>query len=172
MSVLPPRRLLRVVAAAALLAVAGCGEDGGPSPQPAVAPLPTFAPTGQVTCSEEAYTATPPESGWAHPSQNFYEPGQKPMPSGGDLQHLLASDSAVVVRYRTDAPAERREALRTFATTLPAIVVVPGETDGDVAVEAFTSNRRLVCDGVDAAQLTTFADRRGTIDTVPHDGSG
>lgn len=172
MSALPPRRLLRVVAAAALLALAGCGEDTPSLPRPAAAPLPTFAPTGQVTCSEEAYTATPPESGWTHPSQNFYEPGQAQLPSGGDLQHLMASDSAVVVRYREDAPAERREALRTFATTLPAIVVVPGETEGDVAIEAFTSNRRLVCDGVDAAQLTTFADRRGTIDAVPHDGTG
>ena len=94
------------------------------------------------------------------------------MPAGGDLQHLLASDSAVVVRYRTDAPAERREALRTFATTLPAIVVVPGDTADGVAVEAFTSNRRLICDGVDAAQLTAFADRRGTIDTAPHDETG
>ena len=94
------------------------------------------------------------------------------MPSEADLQHLLASDSAVVVRYRSDAPAERREALRTFASSLPAIVVLPGATRDDVAVEAFTSNRRLLCDGVDAAQLTTFADRRGAISSTPHDGLG
>jgi len=171
-----PRRLILVVAATALLALVGCGDDGGSSPQPPAAaaePLPTFAPTGQVSCSEEAYTASPPENGgWTHPSQSFYEPGQKPMPTEADLQHLLAADSAVVVRYRSDAPAERREALRAFASSLAAIVVLPGATRDDVAVEAFTSNRRLLCDGVDAPQLTTFADRRGTISSTPHDGLG
>jgi hypothetical protein len=163
-----------VAAATALLALAGCGDDSVSSPQPSAAapPLPTFAPSGQVACSEEAYTAAPSDAGWTHPSQNFYEPGADPMPTEGDLQHLMASDSAVIVRYRTDAPPERREALRTFASSLSAIVVLPGKTRDDVAVEAFTSNRRLICDGVDAAQLTTFADRRGAVQSVPHDGSG
>ncbi len=175
MNLRSPRRLTLVVAATALLALVGCGDDGGSSPQPpaaSAAPLPTFAPTGQVTCSEEAYTATPKDSGWTHPSQNFYEPGQKPMPSEVDLQHLLAADSAVIVRYRADAPAERREALRTFASSLAAVVVLPGATRDDVAVEAFTSNRRLLCDGVDAPQLTTFADRRGAISSTPHNDLG
>ncbi len=168
-----PRRLLGVGAAAALLALASCGDDSESSPQPAAAPpLPTFAPTGQVGCSEEAYAAKPPGSGWAHPSQNFYAPGDEPMPTEGDLQHLLAADSAVVVRYRPDAPSERRKALRTFAATLPAIVVLPGKTRDGVALEAFTSNRRLICDGVDAAQLTAFADRRGALQSAPHDGMG
>lgn len=175
MSLRSPRRLIPVAAAAALLALTGCGDDSGSSPPPAAAsavPLPTFAPTGMVACSEEAYTATPPSTGWTHPSQNFYEPGEDPMPSEGDLQHLLASDSAVIVRYREDAPPERREALRTFASSLAAIVVLPGATRDDVAIEAFTSNRRLLCDGVDAAQLTTFADRRGLVQSEPHDSLG
>jgi hypothetical protein len=156
-----------------LLALAGCGDDGGSSPQPpAAAPLPTFAPAGKVACSEEAYTASPPEGGWTHPSQNFYEPGADPMPTEKDLQHLMAADSAVIVRYRTDAPPDQREALRGWAGTLAAIVALPGKTSGDVAVEAFTSNRRLVCDGVDPAQLRTFADRRGAVQSVPHDAEG
>ena len=172
MSSRAPRRL-QVAAAAVLLALASCGDDSKSSPRPAAAPpLPTFAPTGQVACSEEAYTAAPPSSGWTHPSQSFYEPGQKPMPQEGDLQHLLAADSAMIVRYRPDAPRERREALRTFATTQAAIVVVPGKTRDGVALEAFTSNRRLICDGVDAEQLTAFATSRGAVQSAPHDGLG
>jgi hypothetical protein len=168
-----PRRHLIVAAAAALLALAGCGDDGGSSPRPpAAAPLPAFAPAGKVTCSEEAYTASAPDGGWTHPSQNFYAPGDKPMPSETDLQHLMSADSAVIVRYRADAPADAREALRGWAGTLAAIVALPGKTTGDVAVEGFTSNRRLVCDGVDAAQLKAFADRRGAVQSVPHDTEG
>jgi hypothetical protein len=168
-----PRRHIAVAAAAALLALAGCGDDGGSSPQPpAAAPLPAFAPAGKAACSEEAYTASAADGGWTHPSQNFYAPGDDPMPSENDLQHLLVADAAVIVRYRPDAPAEAREALRGWAGTKAAIVTLPGKTAGDVAVEAFTSNRRLVCDGVDAAQLTTFADRRGAVQSVPHDEEG
>jgi len=171
----PPRRsILVAAAAAAVLLLAGCGDEStSPSQSPApAAPLPTFAPTGQVTCSEEAYQAKPPAAGWTHPSQNYYAPGQADMPTAADLEHLLAADSAVVVRYRPDAPRERREALKAFAASGTAIVVLPARTRDDAAVEAFTVNRRLLCDGVDAAQLTVFAQRRGSLDTAPHDETG
>ena len=170
------RLLFAAAAAAALLAMAGCGDGRGPSPQPsAVAteapPLPTFAPTGSVVCSEEAHDPASADGAWTHPSQNFYGPDEK-LPTEADLQHLIASDSAVIVRYRSDATPENLETLREFAGKPAAIVVLPGETRDNVAVEAFTSNRRLLCDGVDPEQLTAFADRRGLVSSSPHDDMG
>jgi len=153
----------------AVLVLTGCGD--GSAPRPAATPAPTFAPIGRVTCSENAYAARAPESGWTHPRQTYYTPGQQ-APSEADLQHLLVEDAAVVVRYRAEAPRVRREALRDWAATQRSVVAVPAESGEAPQVEAFTSNRHLTCDGVDDGQLTVFAERRGSAAAEPHDDTG
>jgi hypothetical protein len=161
----PPRRSLLV--AAAVAAVVGCGGDE--TPAPAAPPAPTFA--ASPTCSEEAYVARDSGGAWTHPQQNFYAPGE-PAPAESDLAHLLVGDGAAIVRYLPEAPEAAREALREWAATLSSVVVVPARAADAVQVEALTSNRRLICDGVDPAQLTAFADRRGSLGAEPHGDTG
>ncbi len=108
---------------------------------------------------------------WTHPQQNFYAPGDD-APSESDLAHLLVNDAAAVVRYRPEAPGAAREALREWAGTLSSVVVLPARAPEAGQVEAYTSNRHLLCDGVDTAQLTSFADRRGTLQADPHGDAG
>ncbi len=115
--------------------------------------------------------ARDPGGAWTHPQQNFYAPGQ-PAPSDGDLAHLLVNDAAVVVRYRPEASGAAREALREWAGKLSSVVVVPALSSDAVQVEAYTSNRRLICDGIDATQLTAFADRRGSLQIETHNDTG
>ena len=153
----------------ALLVLAGCGDAS--APRPAATPAPTFAPIGRVTCSEKAYAARPPGSGWTHPTQSYYAPGQQ-TPSDADLQHLLVKDAAVVVRYRADAPRVRREALRDWAAAERSAVAVPAGSREAPQVEAFTSNRHLTCDGVDDGQLGVFAGGRGSVAPEPHEDTG
>jgi hypothetical protein len=162
-----PLRLSFAAAAAVIFTLAGCGSE----PQPVAAPVPTFAPAAHVTCNEEAYTAHPPATGWQHPQQNFYAPGEQ-APTEKDLQHLLSMDAAMVVRYRPDAPKAARKALQDWAPLRAAIVVQPARAANAYQVEAFTVNRHLICDGVDPKQLSTFADSRGSLQVVPHGDSG
>ena len=164
MSQSPPRRSLLV--AAAVAAVWGCGGDR--TPAPVAAPAPTFA--AAATCSEEAYEARDPGGAWTHPQQSFYAPGEQ-APSETDIAHLVVRDAAAVVRYRPEAPRAAREALRAWAVTRPAVVVVPARGADAPQVEAFTGNRRLVCDGVDPEQLSAFAGRRGPLRAEPHDNT-
>jgi hypothetical protein len=165
----PPRRSSPIAAAvAALLALGGCGGAEAP-PQP---PAAAFAAAAKVQCSEQAYSvAADPASSWAHPQQNYYAPGA-PAPSESDLQHLLVNDAAVVVRYHPRAPVAARAALRDWAKKLSSVVVLSGRSADAAAVEAFTGNRHLICDGADPAQLTVFADRRGSLEIAPHPGTG
>jgi hypothetical protein len=156
------------VVAGAVLMLTGCGDALPPQPVPS--PAPTFAPIGRVTCSESDYAARAPETGWKHPQQSYYAPGQ-PAPSEADLQHLLINDAAVVVRYRADAPRVRREALRDWAAVQTPAVALPAGSPTAPQVEAFTSERHLTCDGVDDGQLTVFAERRGAA-APPHDDTG
>ena len=76
------------------------------------------------------------------------------------------------MRYRAEAPRVRREALRDWAAAQTSAVAVPAASREAPQVEAFTSNRRLTCDGVDDGQLTLFAGRRGSVATEPHDDTG
>jgi hypothetical protein len=155
-------------AAATVLAAAGCGE----TPQPARPPAPTFAPLGSVTCSEQAYAAKAPRQGWVHPQQNYYAPGQQPMPSDIDLQHLLIQDDSVIVRYARGAAEADRAALRDWAATQTSVVVAPATAPDPAPVEAFRVDRQLTCDGADPQQLSDFAGGRGAIEPQFHDESG
>jgi hypothetical protein len=159
-------------AVAALLSGLATALTGCATPPDSVRPkaTPTFAPAGKVTCDETAFEPRTPGA-WTHPQQNFYAPGE-PAPTESDLNHLMRMDNAAVVRYRPDASSDAREELRAWAPTQTALVVVPSRRRGAPQVEAFSSNRHLICDGVDADQLTVFASRRGNTQIVPHDDSG
>ena len=125
-----------------------------------------------VTCTERAYTAEAPRSGWVHPQQNYYAPEQQPAPAEADLQHLLVMDDSAIVRYGRGASPDDRAALRDWAATQVSVVVAPAGARDSAQVEAFTFDRHLSCDGVDTQQLSDFASRRGAIQPELHDDSG
>ena len=62
--------------------------------------------------------------------------------------------------YRKDTPPAALDALRRWAATgIGAVVAPTSATRSMVALEAYTFDRRLTCEGVDLDQLTTFTDR-------------
>lgn len=163
-----PGRAAAAFSSLAVAALTGCSSPADPPP---AAPTPTFAAAGTVFCNEEAFQLQA-AGAWAHPQQNFYAPGDPDPPSESDLTHLIAMDSAAVVRYRPDAASADLSALRKWAASAASLVVVPSASRDAAQVEAFTSNRHLICDGVDPAQLTAFADKRGSLNVAPHGDTG
>ncbi|MGH2944774.1 MAG: DUF3105 domain-containing protein [Solirubrobacteraceae bacterium] len=138
-----------------------------PVPQNDPAPLRTTvresSPVGRfekATCRERPHSVDSPTR-WFHPRESFYPP-DAPAPTKADLDHLVTSDDAVVVKYRPDAPPAAQEALRAWATAGIGVVVAPSRADDPPPLEAVTASRRLTCDGVDLDQLTTFTDRHFT----------
>jgi hypothetical protein len=143
------------------------------APGPLVTKIRTHSPVGRfeaARCSVRSHTLETPAT-WFHPTDNFYLPGPD-APSRADLDHLATEDGAVVVRYRPDLPPGPRRALQRWASKGIGVVVAPG---GSLPLDAYTSNRRLRCDGVDLDRLTTFTDRHFSkpIEHTPHgDSSG
>jgi hypothetical protein len=141
------------------------------SPAPLVKKIRRHSPVGQfeqATCRERPNAVENPTR-WFHPTDNFYTPG-KDAPSRVDLDHLANNDGAVIVTYRDEASPTAREALQRWAATSIGVVVAPAIIRGSVQLEAYTSERRLTCDGVDLDQLTTFTDRHFSkaIPYTPH----
>jgi hypothetical protein len=164
------------------IALSGCGDDPPPRSQSSAAtatPTATVPPEPQrpegrfekATCDERAYEATNPQTGWVHPSQNFYFPGED-TPSAKDIQHVLIKDNAVLVEYDPEIPDDAREALRGWSAYGTAVVTVPATAADPPRLRASTANRQLTCDGIDLEQLQAFADRRGTGTSAPHGESG
>ena len=126
-------------------------------PGPLVTKIRGHSPVGRfeaARCRIRSHTVASPAT-WFHPADNFYLPGRD-APSRTDLDHLATEDGAVVVRYRPDLPPAGRNTLKRWAAKGIGVVVAPG---GSWPLEAYTSDRRLTCDGVDLDRLTTFTDR-------------
>ena len=181
-----------MVAAAVLLGIAAVtltGDDDGdgdredPSgvveppataikPGPLVTEVRERSPVGRfevAECRRRAHSVSPPET-WFHPPDSFYPPGGG-APSRADLDHLAARDFAVVVTYRPDAPRAARDALERWASEGIGVIVAPSDAQSPPPLEAYTFDRRLVCDGVDLDQLTEFTDRHFSrpLDYEPHE---
>jgi hypothetical protein len=144
------------------------------APPPLVTKIRRHSPVGrfeQATCRERPSSVENPTR-WFHPTDNFYPPG-KNAPTRTDLDHLANNDGAVVVTYREDAPAAAREALQRWAATGIGVVVAPASSTRPQPLEAYTSDRRLECDGIDLDQLTRFTDRHFSkpIPYTPHGNS-
>jgi hypothetical protein len=140
-------------------------------PRPLVTEIRTRSPVGQfedAACRERPYAVDDPTR-WFHPTDNFYPPGEE-APTRADLAHLANHDGAVAVTYRPDAPGAAREALRRWAAEGIGVVVAPSRASDPPALEAFTSDRRLTCDGIDLNRLTTFTDRHFSrpLEVEPH----
>jgi Protein of unknown function (DUF3105) len=130
------------------------------APAPLVTEVRQNSPVGRfenATCRERTYSVENPTR-WFHPTDNFYPPGTD-APTRADLDHLANKDGAVVVTYRQHASNAARDALRRWAATGIGVVVAPASSKHAPPLEAYTSDRRLTCDGVDLDQLTTFTDR-------------
>jgi Protein of unknown function (DUF3105) len=146
------------------------------SPPPLVTTIRRHSPVGRferATCRERAHSVENPTR-WFHPTENFYAPGQE-APTRADLDHLASNDGAVIVTYRNDASRAARDALERWAATGIGVVVAPAGSIASRPLEAYTSDRRLTCDGVDLDQLTAFTDRHFSkpIPYTPHgEGSG
>jgi hypothetical protein len=141
------------------------------APVPLVTNVREQSPVGRyerATCRQGPYSVEDPTR-WFHPTDNFYPPS-KDVPSRADLDHLANNDGAVVVTYRRDAPRAAQHALERWAATGIGVVVAPAASKRSAPLEAYTSDRRLMCDGVDLDQLTTFTDRHFTkpIPYTPH----
>ena len=140
-------------------------------PPPLVTKIRRHSPVGrfeEATCSERPYSVADPTR-WFHPTENFYPPGRE-VPTRADLDHLANNDGAVVVTYREDASPRR--GTRCSAGRPPASAWwSPRRTASrSHQLEAYTSDRRLRCDGVDLDQLTSFTDRHFSkpIPYTPH----
>jgi Protein of unknown function (DUF3105) len=134
--------------------------EGQRPPPPLVTTIRRHSPVGrfeQATCREQPHSVENPTR-WFHPTDNFYPPGED-APTRADLDHLANNDGAVVVTYRADASAAALEALQRWAATGIGVVVAPAHSIHPTPLEAYTSDRRLRCDGIDLDQLTTFTDR-------------
>ena len=141
------------------------------APPPLVTEIRRRSPVGrfeEATCRVGPHSVDNPTR-WFHPTDNFYLPGAG-APTRADLDHLAHEDGAVVVTYPEDAPAAAREALQRWAATGIGVVVAPAAPGRTTALEAYTSDRRLECDGVDLDRLTTFTDRHFSkpIPFTPH----
>ncbi len=176
--------LTALSAALIAVAVSTSGEDGSaPAPEPPrqpareATPLPlvdkirTRSPVGRferARCRTEPHSVERPES-WFHPLRNFYPPDADDLPTRTDLDHLAIQDGAVIVTYRPSARRSARAALRRWAATGTGVLVAPAR--GSSPLEAYTSERRLTCDGVDLDRLTEFTDRHFSkpIRLDPHD---
>ena len=173
------------IAAAALIGDDDDGSgDGGDAtgwvqrPAEAIAPGPVVtevrerSPVGRfeaASCRRQAHSVDDPET-WFHPTESFYAPGAD-APARADLDHLASRDFAVIVTYRPAAPAAVRDALERWAAEGIGVVVAPSAAAAPPALEAYTFNRRLTCDGVDLDQLTEFTDRHFSrpLDYEPHE---
>jgi hypothetical protein len=158
---------LLVVAAVAITRDDDSGLERKPVPAGEPGPLRStvreHSPVGRferARCRERAHSPGDPDS-WFHPLQNFYPP-DAPAPSQADLDHLMTNDDAVVVTYRRDASTAALDALKAWAAAGIGVVVAPSRARDARPLEAFTATRRLVCDGVDLDQLTSFTDRHFT----------
>jgi hypothetical protein len=162
------RRALVVLA----LVAAGCGGGDADEPGPATttatptAATATVAAPEAVTCDEAKYTPTPSKS-WAHPSENFYEPGMTDAPTANDLEHLLVADNAIVVSYAVNQSAGALNELRQWSGEQTASVALPATAPDAPPIQAKIARAVLTCDGVDVAQLTAFAEKRP--DSAPPD---
>jgi Protein of unknown function (DUF3105) len=142
------------------------------APAPLVKRVRKHSPVGRferATCRERSYSVESPTR-WFHPTDNFYPPGGD-APTRADLDHLANNDGAVIVTYRRDAPRAARDALQRWAATGIGVVVAPATADSSARLEAYTSDRRLTCDGVDLDRLTTFTDRHFS-KPIPHTPHG
>ena len=144
------------------------------TPAPLVTEIRRHSPVGRfekAMCRVRPHSVESPTR-WFHPTDNFYPPG-KEAPSRADLDHLANNDGAVIVTYRRDASAAAQRALQRWAARGIGVVVAPARSEGSPPLEAYTSDRRLRCDGVDLDQLTTFTDRHFSkpIPYTPHDTS-
>lgn len=181
-----------VLAAAILFGIAAAaltGDDGGDGagedpagaverpattikPGPVVTEVRERSPVGRfeaAECRRRAHSVAEPET-WFHPRENFYPPGVQ-APSRADLDHLAARDFAVVVTYRPDAPRAARDALERWAVEGTGVIIVPNGDADPPPLEAYTFDRRLVCDGFDLDRLTEFTDRHFSrpLDYEPHE---
>ena len=159
---------------AARVSSCGAGARAAAPPPPLVTKIRRHSPVGRferATCRERPYSVENPTR-WFHPTDNFYPPGED-APTRADLDHLANNDGAVVVTYREHASAAAREALQRWAATGIGVVVAPAQLGRQQPLEAYTSDRRLRCDGVDLDQLTTFTDRHFSkpIPYSPHGNS-
>jgi hypothetical protein len=157
------------------------GDEGASAsverPEDAIAPGPVVteirerSPVGRfeaADCRVRPHQVRDPES-WFHPRELFYPP-QGAAPTRADLDHLARRDFAVIVTYRPDARREARDALERWAAQGIGVVVAPSRAADPPALEAYTFDRRLTCDGVDLDQLTEFTDRHFSrpLDYEPH----
>jgi hypothetical protein len=157
------------------------GEESAPGsvehPEDEIAPGPLVteirhrSPVGRfeaAECVRHPHHVADPES-WFHPRERFYPP-RGPAPTRADLDHLARRDFAVIVTYRPDAPRDARDALERWAAEGIGVVVAPRRAGDGSALEAYTFDRRLTCDGVDLDQLTEFTDRHFSrpLDYEPH----
>jgi hypothetical protein len=180
-----------VLAAAVLFGVAAVAltdddhaDDDGPGasrpverPEDEIAPGPLVteirerSPVGRfeaADCRRRPHQVADPET-WFHPRERFYPPrGQAP--TRADLDHLASRDFAVIVTYRPDASRDARDALERWAAQGIGVVIAPSRAGDPPALEAYTFDRRLTCDGVDLDQLTEFTDRHFSrpLDCEPH----
>lgn len=153
------------------LLIAGCGGDDTDAASVAAAPTqPPPAPTpATITCDEVAYTPKPTET-YAHPSENFYAPGDARAPTTADLEHLLVADNAVVVTYPANASQDARDRLSQWSGKQTASVTLADTAADAPPVRAKIATAQLTCDGIDEKQLQAFADKRGNAPSQPHDG--
>jgi hypothetical protein len=129
------------------------------TPTPVVSKVRTHSPVGRferARCRVEPHRVESPQS-WFHPVRNFHPPHADDLPTRADLDHLALRDGAVIVTYRPGLRRAAREALKRWAAKGIGVLVAPARRSS--ALEAYTSDRRLACDGVDLDRLTQFTDR-------------
>jgi hypothetical protein len=140
-------------------------------PGPLVTEVRERSPVGRfeaADCRRRPYSVENPKT-WFHPRERFYPPTGD-TPSRADLDHLANRDFAVVVVYRPDAPAAARRALERWSAEGTGVIVAPTRVGDRPELEAYTFDRRLICDGIDLDQLTEFTDRHFSrpLDYEPH----
>lgn len=164
--------VLTTLSVALLAAAALAPDDNGSAPAPAprepvreVTPTPLVSkvrrhsPVGRferARCRVQPHRVQSPQS-WFHPVRNFYPPHADDVPTRADLDHLALRDGAVIVTYRPGLRRAARDTLKRWAAKGTGVLVAPAR--GSSPLEAYTSDRRLACDGVDLDRLTQFTDR-------------
>ena len=138
-------------------------------PRPVVEKIRTHSPVGRfekARCRVRPHTVEDPPR-WFHPARNFYPPGDD-APTRDDLDHLAVRDGAVIVTYRPSLRRPARDALKRWAAKGIGVVVAPAVASAPL--EAYTTDRRLICDGTDLDQLTGFTDRHFSkpLELEPH----